>query len=218
MQAWLPRTLMQSVSSRFSPYCPISWVKHQELVVVDGSPAHFAVEAGGVHYQLSDQASVDAFLADPQPTIDGAGLPAERPRQLKPDEAETVPKTAFAYEGYCPVTLKDGPAPGAPAHTAVQRGQKPWVVEYKSNMYVCRDAAAASRFLRKPEHFLGLKLPDNLPVRVEDLDMSTLPLTQYLDITVVQVLSQGLVALGAIKPLFPYSSREDSAKVREVCL
>ena len=32
---------------------------------------------------------------------------------------------------------------------------------------------------------------------------------------VVQVLSQGLVALGAIKPLFPYSSREDSAKVSE---
>ncbi len=217
MQAWLPRTLMQSVSSRFSPYCPISWVKRQELVVVDSSSAHFAVEAGGVHYQLSDQASVDAFLADPQPTIDGAELPAARPRQLKPDEAENVPKTAFAYEGYCPVTLKDGPAPGAPAHTAVQRGQKPWVVEYKSTMYVCRDATAASRFLRKPEHFLGLKLPDNLPVRVEDLDMSTLPLTQYLDITVVQVLSQGLVALGAIKPLFPYSSREDSAKV-SVCL
>jgi hypothetical protein len=69
--------------------------------------------------------------------------------------------------------------------------------------------------MRKPENFLGLKLPDNLPVRVEDLDMSTLPLTQYLDVTVVQVLSQGLVALGAIKPLFPYSSREDSAKVSE---
>lgn len=213
MQAWLPRTLMQSVSSRFSPYCPISWVKNQELVIVDGSTAQFAVEAGGVHYQLSDQASVDAFLADPQPTIDGPALPVARPRQLKPDEAEGVPKTAFAYEGYCPVTLKDGPAPGAPAHTAVQRGQKPWVVEYKSTMYVCRDAASTSRFMRKPENFLGLKLPDNLPVRVEDLDMSTLPLTQYLDITVVQVLSQGLVALGAIKPLFPYSSREDSAKV-----
>jgi adenylate kinase family enzyme len=215
MQAWLPRTLMQSVSSRFSPYCPISWVKHQELVIVDGSTAHFAVEAGGVHYQLSDQTSVDAFLADPQPTIDGPELPVARPRQLKPDEADSVPKTAFAYEGYCPVTLKDGPAPGAPAHTAVQRGQKPWVVEYKSTMYVCRDAASTSRFMRKPENFLGLKLPDNLPVRVEDLDMSTLPLTQYLDVTVVQVLSQGLVALGAIKPLFPYSSREDSAKVSE---
>lgn len=213
MQAWLPRTLMQSVSSRFSPYCPISWVKHQELVIVDGSTAHFAVEAGGVHYQLSDQASVDAFLADPQPTIDGPELPVARPRQLSPDEAESVPKTVFAYEGYCPVTLKDGPAPGAPAHTAVQRGQKPWVVEYKNTIYVCRDAASTSRFMRKPELFLGLKLPDNLPVRVEDLDMSTLPLTQYLDITVVQVLSQGLVALGAIKPLFPYSSREDSAKL-----
>ena len=213
MHAWLPRSLMQSVSSRFAPYCPISWVQRQELVIVDGTSAHFAVEAGGMHYQLSDQACVDSFLADPQPTIDGPELPVARPRQLKPEEADTVAKTSFAYEGYCPVTLKDGPAPGAPAHTAVQRGQKPWVVEYKSTMYVCRDAASASRFMRKPEMFLGLKLPDNLPVRVEDLDMSTLPLTQYLDVTVVQVLSQGLVALGATKPLFPYSSREDSAKV-----
>jgi hypothetical protein len=213
MHAWLPRSLMQSVSSRFAPYCPISWVQRQELVIVDGTSAHFAVEAGGMHYQLSDQACVNSFLADPQPTIDGPELPVARPRQLKPEEADTVAKTSFAYEGYCPVTLKDGPAPGAPAHTAVQRGQKPWVVEYKSTMYVCRDAASASRFMRKPEMFLGLKLPDNLPVRVEDLDMSTLPLTQYLDVTVVQVLSQGLVALGATKPLFPYSSREDSAKV-----
>jgi hypothetical protein len=213
MQAWLPRALMQSVSSRFSPYCPISWVQRQELVIVESNTADFAVEAGGVHYLLSDQASVDAFLADPQPTIEGPELPAARPRQLQREEAAAVVKTAFAYEGYCPVTLKDGPAPGAPAHTAVQRGQQPWVVEYKNTMYVCRDASATSRFMRKPEAFLGLKLPDNLPVRVEDLDMSTLPLTQYLDFTVVQVLSQGLVALGAIKPLFPYSSREDSAKV-----
>ena len=44
--------------------------------------------------------------------------------------------------------------------------------------------------------------------------MLTLPFTQYVDITVVQILLQGVVALGAIKPMFPYSSSEDSGKVQ----
>jgi len=59
------------------------------------------------------------------------------------------------------------------------------------------------RFMLTPWTFVGLHLPVKLPLEVKAIDLSALPLVGYLEQTVVDELTLGLLSLGRAAPRFP---------------
>jgi len=127
------------------------------------------------------------------------------------------------YKGYCPVTLKDGPGKDPetgeilPIQTALRRPQydstddeRQYIVEYEGNLYRMLDAEKLDRFMRTPWEFTGLKLPVKLPFDKQPVDLAKLPLVGYLEQTVADNVTEGLLELGRACPRFPGLGNKES--------
>ena len=75
--------------------------------------------------------------------------------------------------------------------------------EYAGNKYRMLSEEKLQRFMLTPWTFVGLHLPVKLPLEVKAIDLSALPLVGYLEQTVVDELTLGLLSLGRAAPRFP---------------
>mmetsp|Transcript_8089 Transcript_8089/g.12835 ORF Transcript_8089/g.12835 Transcript_8089/m.12835 type:complete len:465 (+) Transcript_8089:12-1406(+) len=233
---WMNRDEVVERRSRFSragggalggdgggDYCPVSWKLDRTLLLVPPDATLSNMLQIGAEVVCVSAKHRRELLASPGYYMRGSPLPSDLPRKLQVDEALMVPNDVLKYKGYCPVTLYDGPGTDAdsrqplPIQEAIKRPTvdepelaRSYVAEYAGNKYRMLSEEKLQRFMLTPWTFVGLHLPVKLPLEVKAIDLSALPLVGYLEQTVVDELTLGLLSLGRAAPRFPGLTGKES--------
>eukprot|EP00759_Apiculatamorpha_spiralis_P019929 PhF_6_TR25543/c0_g1_i1/m.35846/K18533/AK9; adenylate/nucleoside-diphosphate kinase len=204
--------------SSFGVYCPTEWLRNSLLV--DSSEIdpnrQFSVEFCGVVYNFCKAQWAEEFIQNPYPILqEGRGLPRSLPTKVPLAEASRKQLTDFELLGCCPVTLYDTRLRtglrGTYEPLAVY-GNNSFTVEYDFKFYRMVDKTAQGRFLQQPWVFIQgavLPHPDKLPASDDGtIEMNT---ERYLQSTVYETVSRGMLAVGALRPKLPNRNVMDSA-------
>lgn len=113
-----------------------------------------------------------AFLSSPKQYAKATGFPDKFPAQRAGKETFDLPPSAFEYQGYCPVTLFDGP----PDLDSIVCGRTDLVAEYNGKLYAMLDEEKLEKFMRKPTLYAEQKLRESLPPRKSDTPLTDLPM------------------------------------------
>lgn len=231
---WISKQELVDKRGRFTregadDYCPVHWKLHDELVVCPKNKAlKFVVDIGDELLVACGEECKWDLSSNPKYYMDAKPLPDDLPALLSREEAAVVPEDQLECKGYCPVTFFDGPEKqenGAllPIQTALRKPEKDeeqdhhqqhirvWVVAYAGAKYRMLDEAKTDRFMRTPWKFRGLQLPVKLPFEKEKVDINALPLVGYLEQTVVDGVTDGLLSVGKACPRFPGIGNKESA-------
>jgi len=71
--------------------------------------------------------------------------------------------------------------------------------------------AKREKFMRLPEKYSNLKLPNKLPPKRDPLPVSGLPMLGYMEQTLEFAIRKAATAVGCLKPKFPFMSAKQSA-------
>lgn len=112
-------------------------------------------------------------------------------------------------KGYCPVTFHEGKQ----RYEAIEPGVADYAAEYKQKLYFMASDEKLEQFMRRPELYASLKLPHKLPPVKSPISLLNLPITGYLEQTVVDLLIKALTELGTYKPKFPFLTPTKSAQL-----
>jgi hypothetical protein len=72
---------------------------------------------------------------------------------------------------------------------------------------------AREKFMRTPDVFAAIAVPDRLPPKLEPVDPTRLPHLGYMEQTVSLLVTKACAACGLAKPKFPYLTIDQSAAV-----
>lgn len=198
----------------YGQYCPVSLVLYDELVDCSSNKTmdHVA-EYQGHYYKMFSQSELEVFLTNPSIFIQPKALKKLPSKELLPKKLTSVEvqTTLLPIElnGYCPVTFYNGKQ----RYEAIERGNPDFAVEYKGKVYTMLDEDAQEKFMRKPEVYSCLKLPNKLPPVREPSNIFSLPMLGYLEQTCSEVIIKALYSVGTFKPKFPFISPSRSALI-----
>ncbi|EDO38691.1 predicted protein [Nematostella vectensis] len=197
----------------FSQYCPVSLADKGELVDCSITPSlEFAAEFRGRYYKMASRAELEKFLADPTRYVPpNAPRPLPSPDMLPKRRSAADVKAMFPIQielqGYCPVTFWDGKQ----RYEHIVPGDPELVVEYRGKIYYLESEKKLDKFMRLPELYHGLKLPNKLPPKKDPLSVSSLPMLGYMEQTVSTAITKALTEVGCVKPKYPYLDAKRSA-------
>ncbi|XP_038656937.1 adenylate kinase 9 [Scyliorhinus canicula] len=206
-------TELQSRVGVFQQYCPVTLQLKGELVDCSVDPSlEFSAEFQGHYYKMSSKKALNIFLNDPEmflpplashslPDVDmlpvklnGAGVKARFPKQAE-------------FQGYCPVTFLDGKQ----KYEALVPGHIDYAAEYRDRLYIFQDEEHLDKFMRLPDKYWDLALPNKLPPVKEPVFPTSLPMLGYMEQGVALSIIKALTAVGCLKPKYPFLSVKKSA-------
>jgi len=224
-QRWFLKATLEKRRGRFTKdggdYCPVGWQQDKELLLCPSDPSlRRMVKVGRELYVVHNDDAMEELLSCAQYYLGGGSqpLPDDLPSRLEKMEAISIPDSALECKGFCPVTFKDGPSKDQPIQAACLKPTKDspeearsFVCKYKGTLFRLLDAKKQERFMRTPHLFAALKMPIKLPPDALPVVLDKLPLPGYLQHTVVDAISEGLLALGQAAPRFPGVDNRESA-------
>mmetsp|Transcript_29271 Transcript_29271/g.87728 ORF Transcript_29271/g.87728 Transcript_29271/m.87728 type:complete len:870 (+) Transcript_29271:79-2688(+) len=189
-------------------YCPVRLHDHGELMEGDTSDARHCVLYNGLFFKLGDAEAVSLFSRDPQKYVQ-ARLPDDLPILRTAQDVRWAFPQPVMWGGFCPVTYNDN----GRRYAALKQGSNDFAVEYKGGFYIFVNDAARGKFMRKPDSFASIPLPDRLPPKLSPVDSAQLPHLGYMEQTVSLLVTKACAACGITKPKYPFMSVEQSAAV-----
>ena len=111
------------------------------------------------------------------------------------------------FRGLCPVTYVrmyrryEGLEPGSPN----------CVAEYDGRLYSMKGEEELRAFLREPQLYANLELPQKLPPPAQPMSVSALPMLGYMEQTVSAAVTNALTQVGLKRPHYPFLSGKQSA-------
>eukprot|EP00760_Papus_ankaliazontas_P019538 PhM_4_TR18034/c0_g1_i1/m.1424/K18533/AK9; adenylate/nucleoside-diphosphate kinase len=203
--------------SAYGVYCPNEWLSKSLLVDTSEMDLvrRYSVEFANVVYNFSSEEHAAAFVRDPYPMLSSSELPTSLPRKVPLSRASSKQLTDFELLGCCPVTLYDTRhrkgLRGTFEPVAVY-GQNNFTVEYEGKLYRLVSQVAHTRFLQQPWVYIQaavLPHPDKLPASDDGtIEMNT---ERYLQSTVYEIISRGMLDLSTARPKFPQRDAADTA-------
>uniref|UniRef100_H2ZK16 Uncharacterized protein n=1 Tax=Ciona savignyi TaxID=51511 RepID=H2ZK16_CIOSA len=202
----------------YKEYCPVSLNLRDELVDCSDDLLQFAVEFRSKYYKTSSQKDMELFLDDPEkfvPPLAPKQLPPIPllPRQLTHSQVKQRFPKRTELNGYCPVSYLDGKL----RYEALVEGNPELVVEYREKLYACSTERHLNKFMRSPEKYCNLRLPQKLPPKKQPMDIINLPMLGYLEQRASTSIIKALTSVGCFKPKFPFLSVKKSALFYVAC-
>lgn len=197
----------------FGQYCPVSLALNQELVdCADDKGMENVAEYQGFYYKMKSKNELDMFLNEPHKFVAPNAprkLPAPNllPKKRNAVQVKEMFPKPVELNGYCPVTFFIGKQ----RYEALEQGLADYAAEYKAKIYFMANAEMLELFMKKPEVYSILKLPNKLPPIKKNINLLELPMTGYLEQTVAELLKKALSQVGNFKPKFPFLSPTKSA-------
>ncbi|RHZ08962.1 hypothetical protein DYB31_005914 [Aphanomyces astaci] len=192
-------------------YCPVG-LAVQRAVRGHVLDRELLVEYQSFQYYLGHPDNMASFLANPGKTL--AAATAVQP----PLARDVGPGTllchghivALGFQGYCPVTYKDGHGPSD--WSSIRKGCPYILAALHQTIYCFVDHAAKQRFLVEPLLYASQQLPAKLPPLVDAAPLNvTIP--GRLEQALTRATEEAMVALGAERFKFPFVSAQASAVV-----
>ncbi|XP_043531266.1 adenylate kinase 9 [Chiloscyllium plagiosum] len=204
---------LKSRFGAFQQYCPVSLQLHGELVDCSIDPSlEFAAEFRGYYYKMASKEALDMFLDSPEafvPPIASKSLPTSEmlPKRLTAAGVKArFPKQA-EFMGYCPVTFVDGKL----RYEALIPGVIDNAAEYRNRIYLFQDEEQLEKFMRLPDKYWDLILPNKLPPVKDPVLPTSLPMLGYMEQGAALSIIKALTAVGCLKPKYPFLSVKKSA-------
>ncbi|CAF4492974.1 unnamed protein product, partial [Rotaria socialis] len=206
----------QELSNRLGEYvhyCPVSLTLRDELVDCSAdTKTDYIAEYRGRYYRMTGPKELELFLDDPEryAPLEPRKLlppPNRRPHRRTEAEAKAMFPKPIEFAGYCPVTYLDG----GKKYECLVLGQQEFAVEYRDKLYFLLNEEAREKFMRQPEKYWNIRLPNKLPPPKNPIDLLNLPCLGYLEQTVATAIIKSLTATGCFKPKFPFLSVQASA-------
>ncbi|KAI9344788.1 hypothetical protein DFJ73DRAFT_626763, partial [Zopfochytrium polystomum] len=181
-----------------------SLIKIGELVQAPVGTKYTA-EYQNSFYRMAGEAELQTFLETPDKYTAGPDLPEDLP--IRRDSSVLVFPRQLELQGYCPVTLVEGP----PGFDSIVQGDLKYLVEYEGKLFAMESQEKLDKFMRTPWDFSGAVLPKKLPPKVIPIPVSQMPMIGYLEHTVAKALTEGLSAVGRARPKHPFMDLTSSA-------
>ncbi|XP_055490932.1 adenylate kinase 9 isoform X2 [Leucoraja erinacea] len=204
---------LQSRLGPFKQYCTVSLQLKGELHDCSVDPSlEFAAEFRGHYYKMTSKKALDIFLDDPEKFVAPLAGHVLPPADMLPIRLTAAgvkarfPKHA-EMQGYCPVTYLDGKQ----RYEALIPGRIDFAAEYRGKIYLFQDEKHLDQFMRLPEMYWDLKLPNKLPPMKEPIPLSSLPMLGYMEQGAALSIIKALTAVGCLKPKYPFLSVTKSA-------
>ncbi|XP_032877861.1 adenylate kinase 9 [Amblyraja radiata] len=204
---------LQSRLGPFKQYCTVSLQLKGELHDCSVDPSlEFAAEFRGHYYKMTSKEALDIFLDDPEKFVAPLAGHVLPPADMLPIRLTAAgvkarfPKRA-EMQGYCPVTYLDGKQ----RYEALIPGRIDFAAEYRGKIYLFQDEKHLDQFMRLPETYWDLKLPNKLPPMKEPIPLSSLPMLGYMEQGAALSIIKALTAVGRLKPKYPFLSMTRSA-------
>ncbi|KAJ3092712.1 adenylate kinase [Quaeritorhiza haematococci] len=191
---------------KFRGFCPVHLKDRAELVK-GALGTQFVAEYKKRYYRMADSAALEKFLSNPDHYLAHEGLPSALPVRRSPEEVKKMFPKQIELQGYCPVSIANNP----PGQSNIFQGVPELTVEYAGKLYMMASEDALDKFMRTPWTFSNLSLPSKLPPKEVTIPLINLPIANYLELTVANILTDALTAVGKFKPKYPYKSIGTSA-------
>ncbi|UJR31514.1 hypothetical protein I4U23_019003 [Adineta vaga] len=210
----LPKELLERLGE-YEHYCPVSLVLYDELVnQSEHTKTDYVAEYRGKYYRMAGPKELQQFLDDPErfAPLEPHKLPPplnRRPNRRTEAEVKTMPPKPVEFASYCPVTYLNG----GKRYESLVLGQQEFALEYRDKLYFLLNEEAREKFMRQPEKYWNIPLPNKLPPPKTTIDVFNLPCLGYLEQTVAQAIIKSLTATGCFKPKFPFLSIKSSALI-----
>ncbi|KAF0975422.1 hypothetical protein FDP41_005416 [Naegleria fowleri] len=199
--------------SKFKTHCPVKFVEEGILcdTIADRSHVYRCLYSQRI-YCMNDGAALEKFLSNPEKyTKHEENFPSDLPREvndlvlkgvdaLREEEYDDEIAYKFEYKGFCPILLSIG---------IIMWGKSVHSIEYKGKLFRTYSSEGRIKFMQTPWKYLNLPLPDKLPVRQRE--WPNLGVVEYLEESVASVLSNSVLELAKIRPLYRGLSVKDSA-------
>ncbi len=199
---------MKARTGDFGQFCPVSLALDDQLVDCSAyRNMDFVAEFQGYYYKMFSIKQLQLFLATPDAFVSPKAPRKLPPPHLLPKRLSSVevkkqfPKQ-IELQGYCAVTFFEGKQ----RYEAIVSGSVDNAVEYMNKIYYLVDLEALEKFMKKPEVYSKLKLPNKLPPVAKKIDVLSLPITGFLEQTVAELVKKALNEVGNYKPKFPFLS------------
>ncbi|KAJ3138794.1 adenylate kinase [Physocladia obscura] len=218
---------IQNHLSKFGDYCPVSLFDKGELskgltgtnftaefnvtafifIIYIGSPFRISLslEWQGQFYKMASKDELQVFLETPEKYAYGPDLPEFLPQRVS--TSILVFPRQIELQGYCPVTLSDGP----PGFESIVCGSMEILAEYENKVFSFETELKLDRFMRTPWKFVNLELPKKLPPKLVQINVGQLPLIGFLEQSIATALTDALMEVGKFRPKHPYTSLRLSA-------
>ncbi|KAJ3018567.1 UNVERIFIED_CONTAM: adenylate kinase [Siphonaria sp. JEL0065] len=195
---------IQTNLSKFGEYCPVSLLDNGQL---EKGPSNtiYTAEFEGRFYKLATREDLQIFLESPEKYAFAPDLPETLP-QRKSSAALVFPRQ-LELQGYCPVTLAEGP----PGFESIIPGDPNLIVEYEEKLFSFTTEENLEKFMKTPWDYVNLELPKKLPPKLVNINIGQLPLIGYLTQSVARELTDALTEVGKVRPKHPYKSLTKSA-------
>ncbi|KAM9382186.1 adenylate kinase 9 [Phaethornis superciliosus] len=204
---------LQHRLGEFGQYCPVSLAEKGELVdCSETSSLQFAAEFRGQYYKMASQEELEKFLSRPEayvPPLAPHPFPSPKmlPKKLTAAEVQALLPINAEMQGYCPVTYLDGKQ----RYEALVPGNIKHAAKYQDKVYIFESEEKLLKFMRLPEKYWNLKLPNKLPPIKDPIPLTALPLPGYLEQGAATSLIKALKEVGWLKPKFPFLSVRKTA-------
>jgi adenylate kinase family enzyme/YHS domain-containing protein len=145
-------------SSSLLQYCPVCLKNSGELAVTDLNSTYSlenAVEYKNSFYSCCSDAHAHDFLTNPD-EFSAVALPQELPFIVDPGLNSSIEHENCALLGFDSVVLRENAASG---QSKVILGSESSTVSYRGSLYRFSSAANQQKFLRTPENYISVKLP-----------------------------------------------------------
>ncbi|KAJ3245876.1 adenylate kinase [Chytriomyces hyalinus] len=190
--------------SKFGQYCPVKMLDNGELAFAPRG-TDYTAEFDGQFFKMSEKEYLALFLQNPEKYAFGPELPESLPER-KSASALVFPKH-LELQGYCPVTLADGPS----GFDSIVPGNLNYIVEYEERLFAFESEEKLGRFMKMPWAFANLELPKKLPPKIVQIPVGQLPIIGYLEQSVARSLTDAMTEVGKSRPKHPYKSLSASA-------
>ncbi|CAF2709550.1 unnamed protein product [Rotaria sp. Silwood2] len=186
-------------------YCPVSLTLRDELVDCSATiTTDYVAEYQGRYYRMAGPKELQLFLDDSErfaPVAPRKLLPAPNHRPHRRTEAEAKPMfpKPIEFASYWPVTYLEG--------------EQEFPVEYRDKLYFLLNEEVREKFMRQPEKYWNIRLPNKLSPPKTPIDLLNLPCLGYLEQTIATVIIKSLTVTGTFKPKFPFLSIQASALI-----
>ncbi|KAG2382029.1 hypothetical protein C9374_005821 [Naegleria lovaniensis] len=199
--------------SKFKTYCPVKFVEEGILcdTIADRSHLHRCLYSQRI-YCMNDHTALEMFMSNPERfSSHEEEFPSDLPREvndlvlkgadaIREEEYDDEIAYKFEYKGFCPILLSMG---------IIMWGKSVHSIEYKGKLFRTYSSEGRTKFMQTPWKYLNLPLPSKLPIRQRD--WPNLGVVEYLEESVAAVLSNSVLELAKIRPLYRGLSVKDSA-------